>query len=503
MFRNYFVAGVFVMSLIVESGLAAPVAIVAHRGASAYAPENTLAAANLAWEMNADAVEIDVHLTKDGRVIVSHDANTKRTSGVDMNIPDATSEELRKLDVGSFKGEKFTGEKMPFLEEVIATVPEGKKLFIEIKCGAEVLPELKRIVLAGGKMDQMVIIGFGLDTMIAAKKVLPQPPVYWLRGTLKDEETGKFLPHDPALLVQAKEGNLDGVDMNFWGIDEAFAAATKAAGLELHAWTVDDPAEGKRLVGLGVDSITTNKPDLFELKAVKYIVNASGGCMKALYPDGQGRVRLAERETPALFDNAALCRTAVSLISPGTERGIVESSIGKDPEEIVRTGVTLGYNGAGIVEEIRGDVHGLQPGRRVAFYGGPYVFHGEYLAVPRPLLYPIPEALSFDQAAFMGLGAIALHGFRQGKCALGETCLVAARASSETSALSWRFWPVAGSWSRTGIPIESRSWENAFPRTATWFVSRPKKREARFRTSAEDRGRTRSFCAWGSNPTSP
>ncbi len=147
--------------------------------------------------------------------------------------------------------------------------------------------------------------------------------------------------------------------------------------------------------------------------------------MKALYPDGRGRVRLAEREKPALFDNAALCRTSVSLISPGTERGIIESSIGKDPEEIVRTGVTLGYNGAGIVEEVRGDALGLRPGQRAAFYGGPYVFHGEYLAVPRALVYPIPETLSLDQAAFMGLGAIALHGFRQGKCELGETCLVA------------------------------------------------------------------------------
>ncbi len=266
MFRNCFFIGVFVMSLIAQSGCAAPVAIVAHRGASAYAPENTLAAANLAWEMNADAVEIDVHFTKDGRVIVCHDGTTGRTSGVDLKISDATSEALRVLDVGSFKGEKFAGEKMPFLEEVIATVPKGKKLFIEIKCGAEVLPELKRVVLAGGKMDQMVIIGFGLDTMIEAKKVLPQLPVYWLRGTLKDEKTGKFLPHDPALLAQAKEGNLNGVDMNYWGIDKAFADAAKAAGMELHAWTVDDPAEGKRLVGLGVDSITTNKPDLFELK---------------------------------------------------------------------------------------------------------------------------------------------------------------------------------------------------------------------------------------------
>lgn len=147
--------------------------------------------------------------------------------------------------------------------------------------------------------------------------------------------------------------------------------------------------------------------------------------MKALYPDGRGRVHLAEREMPALFDNAALCRTAVSLISPGTERGIIERAIGKTPEEIVRSGMVLGYNGAGKIEEVRGEAIGLEAGQRAAFYGGPYVYHGEYLAVPRHLLYPIPETLNFDQAAFMGLGAIALHGFRQGKCALGEICLVA------------------------------------------------------------------------------
>src|SRR5690606_14502784 len=111
-----------------------------HRGSSLEAPENTVASFMLAWKQGADAVEIDVHLSKDNRLMVIHDSNTKRTTGEDYVVKETHSDVLRKLDAGSFKGEKYRGEKIPFLEEIIDLLPPGKKLIVELKCDKKGLP---------------------------------------------------------------------------------------------------------------------------------------------------------------------------------------------------------------------------------------------------------------------------------------------------------------------------------------------------------------------------
>lgn len=246
----------------------AKVQLIAHRGASFYAPENTLAAINLAWKMGADAVEVDIHLTGDGRIMVCHDGDTGRTaSGNNLVIRDTPSDELRKLDVGRYQGEEFTGERIPFLEEVIATVPEGKQLFIEIKCKPEVIPPLKELLQKCGKMDQMVIIGFEYESVKAAKQVMPQVPVYWLTFTPRDKETNEYPAADPAMIDQALAGGLDGVDTHFGGVTPEFAKSVQDAGLGLYIWTVNDPTEARRLCSLGVDGITSDKPDLLKLAA--------------------------------------------------------------------------------------------------------------------------------------------------------------------------------------------------------------------------------------------
>src|SRR3954468_15593010 len=118
--------------------------IIAHRGASRDAPENTLAAVRLAWAQHADAVEIDVHLTRDGRLAVIHDPDTQRTTGVPRIVAQSTFAELSELDAGAWKNARFAGEKIPALEDVLAVVPDGKRLFVEIKGGPEVVPELRR-----------------------------------------------------------------------------------------------------------------------------------------------------------------------------------------------------------------------------------------------------------------------------------------------------------------------------------------------------------------------
>lgn len=227
------------------------VEIIGHRGASYLAPENTLASSKLAWSLGADAVETDIYLSKDNRIICSHDANTKRTTGANMVIKETTSKELRKLDAGSFKDKKYKGEKLPFLSELIKAVPEGKELVVEIKCGSEVLPFLKKEISKYGKNRSFVFIAFDFKTISDTKKAFPGNKCYWLCSN--PELFEKTLPQVPA-------AGLDGVSLSYGIINEKVASDVKNLNLELFTWTVDDPAEALRLIGLGVRGITTNRP---------------------------------------------------------------------------------------------------------------------------------------------------------------------------------------------------------------------------------------------------
>ena len=152
----------------------AAVEIIAHRGASHDAPENTLAAMELAWEQGADAIELDLHLSKDGEIIVMHDPDTKRTTGVVGKIVDLTGVSWRSwmLAPGCIRASRT--ERIPSLQSLLQTVGPGKRVFIEIKCGPEIMPRLKEVLTRVNlPPERMVIIGFGLETMAAAKEMFP------------------------------------------------------------------------------------------------------------------------------------------------------------------------------------------------------------------------------------------------------------------------------------------------------------------------------------------
>jgi glycerophosphoryl diester phosphodiesterase len=238
------------------------VEIIAHRGASHDAPENTLAAFNLAWKQKADAVELDIWLTKDGKIVCLHDGNTKRIAGRDNKVADQTLAELHVLDAGKWKSRQWIGERIPTLYEALATMPDGKRLFIEIKCGPEVLPELERVINASGKKpQQLAIIAFSFTVASLAKAKLPEIEVSWLYNWKKDKDSGDKLTGDQ-LILKAREAKLDGLDVQFKGpIDAAFVTKVKGAGLKLYVWTVDKPAAAKQLMAADVDGITTNRPE--------------------------------------------------------------------------------------------------------------------------------------------------------------------------------------------------------------------------------------------------
>lgn len=237
------------------------VEIIAHRGFSARAPENTVGAFELAWENGADACELDVYLTADGKTAVIHDKDAKRTAGVKLDVASSKQAELTALDAGSWKGKEWSNEKIPTLEQSLATMPKGKqRFFIEVKCGAEIVPELKRILEPmKDRAAQIAIIAFNREAAAESKKALPWVKVYRLAsGKTKDKK-----PTDlTQLIADTKADQLDGLDLGVadfpW--DEAMVKQIREAGFGLYVWTVNKPEDVQRFAKLGVDGITTDDP---------------------------------------------------------------------------------------------------------------------------------------------------------------------------------------------------------------------------------------------------
>ncbi len=233
--------------------------IVAHRGASSDAPENTLPAFELAWEQGADAIEGDFRLTRDGQIVCIHDEDTKEVSGQELIVKDTTLEELRKLDIGTKRGGKYISAAIPTIDEVFATIPEGKVIYIEIKCGKEIIPALfKAIEKAGLTEKQVVFIAFDDDVIQALKKRSPEYRAYWL-CKFERQYTGGIKPSIDTVMRTLKRIKPDGISTNPL-VPQSIIKAAQDAGYEWHIWTVDDPAEAKRMQSLGAKSITTNKP---------------------------------------------------------------------------------------------------------------------------------------------------------------------------------------------------------------------------------------------------
>jgi glycerophosphoryl diester phosphodiesterase len=236
--------------------------LIGHRGASFEAPENTLAAFRLAWEEGADGIEGDYRLTSDGEIVCLHDPTTRRTAGRNLAVSKTTLAKLRELDVGSWKGEQWAGEPIPTLREVIATVPPGKRIFIELKCGPEILLPLAAI-LAESALDpgQAVILAFSDEVVAEARQLLPHVKALWLTDYKRDWQCGGWSPPIEAIIQTLERTGASGLASQARSfIDAAFIQVIRAAGMEFHVWTVNSPRSAARFLELGADSITTNRP---------------------------------------------------------------------------------------------------------------------------------------------------------------------------------------------------------------------------------------------------
>ena len=249
------------LSFAISDGSLRAVEIIAHRGASFDAPENTLASMKLGWEQNADGVELDLWLSKDGKLIVFHDKDTKRFETTARAITNLTLAEARQLDVGAWKGAQFKGEPIPTLESILATIPKGKRIVLEIKDGPHIIPEFTRVLRASGVPEkQLVVISFNFATLAASKKDWPKVDHYFLYDYKKDTKTDTF-PELKPILTRAKNAGFEGLNLSYkWPITKAFVSEVKAAGLKMYVWTVNDAAVARGLMEAGVDGITTDKP---------------------------------------------------------------------------------------------------------------------------------------------------------------------------------------------------------------------------------------------------
>ncbi|MDQ8197533.1 glycerophosphodiester phosphodiesterase family protein [Pelagicoccus enzymogenes] len=228
--------------------------IVAHRGASADAPENTLPAFRLAWEQGADAIEGDFHLTRDKRIICIHNSTTGKYANKSLTV--------RKSKLADLQALVPAPHKFPTLAEVIATVPPDKKLYIEIKSSRQIVrPLLKEIDASGISPQQVVVIAFSGRVIKKLKSQRPSLKAVLL-ATPRYRSKARTLEPTPEQLLEAiKRTGADGVSLYAHpDIDAAYTQPFLDAGHELHVWTVDAPETAKKWTDLGALSLTTNNP---------------------------------------------------------------------------------------------------------------------------------------------------------------------------------------------------------------------------------------------------
>jgi glycerophosphoryl diester phosphodiesterase len=241
--------------------------IVAHRGSSDTAPENTLAAFRLAWEQNADAIEGDFYLTADQKIVCIHDKTTERTcpDQPSLVIADSSLDALKQLDVGTWKSQKFTGEKIPTLAEVLETVPSDKQIFVEIKCGVEIIPHLKT-ALEESKLEQnqIVIIAFSKSVVESVRRAMPAYKCNWLTSYKNKNVAQAWRPTKPQVQGELKTLKATGLgsSFNLDVVSQEWVKAIHDDHCEFHVWTLDSPEHIKAAIEMGVDSITTNRPDV-------------------------------------------------------------------------------------------------------------------------------------------------------------------------------------------------------------------------------------------------
>ncbi|MEI2469592.1 glycerophosphodiester phosphodiesterase [Peribacillus frigoritolerans] len=246
---------------------------VAHRGASGYAPEHTIPAYQMGEQMKGDYIEIDLQMTKDGRLVAMHDEKVDRTTNGTGLVKDLTLAEIKKLDAGTWFNEKYPqlakegyeGLKVPTLEEVFKKFGKQANYYIETKSpdvypGMEeellqVLEEYK-MVDSKGRTKNVLIQSFSKESLMKVHELNPKLPLvqlfsYKTQATISDEE-----------LESIKEYAV-GVGPNFSKVDGQYVEMVRNHDLQFHPYTVNERADMKKALEWGATGLFTNYPDVF------------------------------------------------------------------------------------------------------------------------------------------------------------------------------------------------------------------------------------------------
>lgn len=232
---------------------------VAHRGATGYAPENTIAAFDLAVDMKADYIEIDVQRSKDGKLVLIHDTTVDRTTDGTGKVGDLTFEQLRSLDAGSWKGEQFVGEPIPTFEEILDRYHGKIGILIELKApelfpGIEeqVAEVLKERNLDKPQNEKIIIQSFNFESVKRVDQLLPQVPVGVLTSNRADTTFEA---------LQEFSTYADWFNPSYGIVTEELVNQVHSQGMQIGSWTVRSQEAADFLFEMGVDAIISDYPD--------------------------------------------------------------------------------------------------------------------------------------------------------------------------------------------------------------------------------------------------
>ncbi len=237
--------------------------VIAHRGASAYAPENTHSAFRLAIEMEADMLELDVSLSRNGSVVVIHDDTLDRTTHASGLVSDFTLDELKELETGAWFDDKFAGEPFPTLIEVLAYTKDKILVNIEIKTeavtdypGGSIVDKVVRIVKEAGVEDQVIVSSFDYRVMRHMEKLAPEMPKAIL---YEKRQSGELSPSE---LVEKYKA--DAFNCSYKELSEEWAKDLTSKNIPFFVYTVNDEALMERVIKKGAKGIFSDKPDLLK-----------------------------------------------------------------------------------------------------------------------------------------------------------------------------------------------------------------------------------------------
>lgn len=226
---------------------------IAHRGYSKLAPENTLAAYALALEQKPDYIECDVRRTKDGKIIISHDATVDRCTTGTGKVSDMTLDELKQLDAGSKFSPEFAGEPLPTLEEYLDLLKGKSRPQIELK--EEGLEEdVVAMIHARDMVDEAMVISFHYAACLRVHEIDERIKIGALKGV------GHPVDDEEAVRLADEAASVSGYffAVNYHDVTPALVSATHSANMKMAVWTIDTEEEIRKWADMGADAITSN-----------------------------------------------------------------------------------------------------------------------------------------------------------------------------------------------------------------------------------------------------